>query len=135
MNRILIVDDFLEDRFFLSYSIKQSVKDASVEEFAYAEDAIEHITGNTQPEYDLIFADINMLRMDGFEFVEAYMDSLTKGQRPARIFLVSGTFDQRDIDRAEQSLVIESLLKKPVSQMMLDDLLVPKTKNGHKSSA
>ncbi|MEM9341801.1 MAG: response regulator [Pseudomonadota bacterium] len=110
-----IVDDFLEDRFFLKHALSILEKGVTVEEFAYAEEALKRVLDEAAPAFDVLFVDINMMRMDGFAFVNAYVDGMQPDRPPGRIFLVSGTFDQRDIERAETHPHVAALVSKPVS--------------------
>ncbi|WP_341367788.1 response regulator [Yoonia sp. BS5-3] len=116
---IMIVDDFLEDRFFLSHLLSSLFDNPQITEFAYAEDALDHLKTNPTAAYDLLFVDINMLRMNGFEFADTYLSLLPEGQPAGKLFLVSGTFDPNDEARAHDREGVAGFIKKPVTRETL----------------
>lgn len=123
MPKIMIIDDFLEDRFFLERLLSKYLDGLDIVEFAYGEDALAHLRGADKASYDLIFVDINMLRMNGFEFADFYLSMFTKHEKRAELVLVSGTFDPDDVALAEAHPGILGLLQKPITSEDLGELL------------
>ena len=113
--RVMIVDDFLEDRFFLNHMLSTQLDDVKIDEFSFAEDALDHLSKDETETYEYIFVDINMLRMDGFAFASAYQDRFSQSKGPAKIFLVSGSFDTGDFTRGSEHPGVFGVLKKPVT--------------------
>ena len=67
---ILIDDDEIE-HFFLDRLAKKTGKIENLIWFSYATDALDYLKTADPSEIDVIFLDINMPRMNGFEFLEA----------------------------------------------------------------
>ncbi|MEQ7800567.1 response regulator [Pedobacter sp. ASV1-7] len=72
---------------------------------------------------DLILLDIQMPDMDGFDFLELYKKLPKRFTDSCLIAMLSSTLDFGDIQRAEASLYVARLLKKPLLIADLKDLL------------
>ncbi|MBF9036783.1 response regulator [Rhodobacterales bacterium HKCCE2091] len=99
--RVLVVEDDEADRFFLRRMLKRCAPGSSVVEFAYAEEALTYLRSAGRPVFDIIFVDINMPRMDGFAFADAYDRLYPELKGGARLWIMSHSIDPRDRARAE----------------------------------
>jgi len=70
---------------------------------------------------ELIFVDINMPEMDGWEFVDKY-SALGKGTSVTKIILLTSLIDPADTQRAETISAISAFKEKPVSLEMLGEI-------------
>ncbi len=70
---------------------------------------------------ELIFVDINMPGMNGWEFIEQFSNSNldTSG---TKIILLTSLINPTDLDRANNIQAISAIKEKPVSMKMLDDI-------------
>ncbi len=123
----MIVDDSDADVYLASHFLKRSGR-------------FEHIWGITAPEdalalferYDetsvsderfppsLILLDINMPRMNGFEFLEA-LQALNLRNAPA-VVIVSSSDHENDRTRAASSPLVKDYLTKPLSRSVASEL-------------
>ena len=72
---IMLVDDNESDNFFHQLTIENSNCAEKIICFNMAKDALAYLENNQAPIYvqpDIIFLDINMPGMNGWEFLEAY---------------------------------------------------------------
>ena len=81
-------------------------------DFSNALDAISFLSHNT---VDVIFLDINMPRMNGFEFLEAAIDELGEAFTHVVIVMLTTSLDPADRARAEQFSVVRDFINKPLT--------------------
>ncbi|RKR14045.1 response regulator receiver domain-containing protein [Maribacter vaceletii] len=72
---------------------------------------------------DIIFLDINMPVMDGFQFMEEYEKIKSKLTKNIIIYMISSSVDPVDIEKATQIEDISDYLTKPIRQQQLMDIL------------
>jgi CheY-like chemotaxis protein len=90
--------------------------------FQEAERALEYLKKHArEPELlpDVIFLDINMPHMDGWEFLEAYTQIKTLLAKPITIFVVSSSINHGDITRAKSNSEVTDYLVKPINQQVI----------------
>jgi CheY-like chemotaxis protein len=72
---------------------------------------------------DVVFLDINMPVVDGWAFLEEYMQLKSRLKKPMRVYMVSSSVDSRDISRARSFEDIREYICKPVSQQKFAEIL------------
>ena len=70
---------------------------------------------------DIIFLDIRMPSMDGFEFLDHY-DKLTIAKENIKIYLLSSSLDPTDIKKSSDNKYITQLIHKPLTQKILEEI-------------
>lgn len=71
----------------------------------------------------LLFIDLNMPIMDGWDFMEEFTKSLPNDTVLPEIFIMTSSIDVRDLERAETFGLEGNYLVKPVSSEVLEGLL------------
>ena len=69
---------------------------------------------------DVIFLDLNMPIMDGWEFLDEFV-KLPIENKP-RVYIVSSSIDNQDIERAKTYDIVKDFIVKPLSDSILSDL-------------
>ncbi len=64
---------------------------------------------------DIIFLDIKMPFMDGFDFLEAFKELHLNLYLPSKIFMVSSSTNEQDIQRSKDSGIVVDCIEKPLS--------------------
>src|SRR3954454_17966921 len=94
-------------------------------EFYNGLEAIEFIKENIEDTHllpDIIFLDINMPVMDGWEFIESFKRIKNEIRKPVTIYMVSSSVDDADIDRAKNIKEISEFICKPMTIEKVNDI-------------
>lgn len=113
---VMLIDDESFDQKLYQRVITRSGLVGEVISFLYADEALAYLTSGQSKPIDVIFLDINMPRMNGFEFLEAATRSL--GEEFARIVVVMLTtsLERSDRDRAASYSVVRRFINKPLTR-------------------
>ncbi|WP_395047985.1 response regulator, partial [Flavobacterium sp.] len=80
--------------------------------------------GNKENIPDILFLDVNMPVMDGWEFLEEYL--LIKPMMPKRvvIYMVSSSVDEKDVLKAKSISALSGYLVKPISSQNIMEVIL-----------
>jgi len=120
---VLILEDSEAERFFLRRTVEKCRPGCAIAEFSYGADALEYLRKPNRPTMHSIFVDINMPRMDGFAFADAFaaLDSERRGT--AQVWLVSHSIDPLDREHAQAHPAITGFLSKAWQEEEIDRVL------------
>jgi CheY-like chemotaxis protein len=124
LKQIMLIDDNPDDNFFHIREIKKVIPDISIITKHSALDALQYLNSNPEELPGLIFLDINMPVMNGWDFLEEFRridDSLKK----IITIIMLSTFDNlNDIQKAESFENITGLIEKPLTnEKMKENIL------------
>ncbi len=106
---VLVIDDNEGDQFLCQHAINQYKDDVNITEAYDGQQALEILETLTP---DLIFLDISMPRMGGFEFLEHYQDRF--GQRQTKIVMLTSSMVEKDLIRCKAFTVVGQYVQKPL---------------------
>ncbi len=115
IKRLLLIDDADIEQKLYRRMLERSQMVEEVESFFYADEALEYLKSNRSAEIDVIFLDINMPRMNGFEFLEAAIDELGDAFTQVVIVMLTTSLDPADRKRAEKFSVVRDFINKPLT--------------------
>lgn len=124
--KVMIIDDNELDLYIAAKLITNNNFSKYVLEHSSASAALEYLAENqenTDVLPQIIFVDIYMPLMDGFEFLENYKLLSPTLTDHCKIIMVSSTIDDRDIFRAKQDQSISLFAVKPITKSVFDDIL------------
>lgn len=110
----LVVEDSAEDRFFLRRALKSAFPSCECHECAYATEALEYLATADSAGIDVIFVDINLPRMGGFEFADIYEQRYPELRSRVRLYIMSSSINPEDRLRAERHPAVSGFFEKPL---------------------
>ncbi len=122
----IVIDDSKLDRFIVEKMINTTGKSDQVTTFGDAREALNFImSGSYQPapKKTVIIVDIQMPFMNGFEFVEAFETLKEEVTGNYKIFILSSTINQSDLNRVSNYTTVKQLLNKPLTIKTLTQML------------
>ena len=85
-------------------------------------DAIENSFSSNFKVPEILFLDIQMPRIDGWEFLKALKEKIGENQSLIRIFIVSSSVMDSDMAKAMSFPQVENYLTKPLTRDMMDSV-------------
>ncbi|GAB5520080.1 MAG: response regulator [Rhodothermales bacterium] len=114
LKRVVLIDDSAADLFLNRLVLEELSWIEHIDAYTYADEALAALTAPDAPDVDLILLDVNMPRMNGFEFAEAYEAAVPPDAAPVILMLSTSTHPE-DIHRAKQLDCIRDYLTKPLA--------------------
>ncbi len=118
IDRICIVDDDS----ILVYGMKLMMNEVDfceeVLEYSNGLDAIEglaSIVNDGEPLPSIIFLDLNMPIMDGWEFLDEFIKTPNYNLDNVSIYIISSSVDPRDREKANEYEIVKGYILKPVT--------------------
>ncbi len=122
MKHILLIDDNEIDNYINKLIVTKSKKADLITIMNSGLDAIEYLTNLInieQPFPEVIFLDIHMPEMDGFEFLEEYAKFPEKAKEKSSINMLTSSNNPDDIKRANDSQYVNYYFDKPLTVEIL----------------
>jgi len=117
---VLIVEDNPIDVFINTRVIEQTGIAGKVIVQASAANALLYIKSTAVEELPkLIFLDIRMPDMDGFEFLEIFETLSAEIQEASRIVILSSSLSPYDLERSQNSRLVMAFIPKPLTREKL----------------
>jgi len=113
---IMLVDDNPDDNFIHERAIKKINSESIVIVKNSGVEALDYLKTRMLPPSDLIFLDINMPEMNGWEFLEQYSKLDKDLQSQAIIVMLTTSDNSDDAERAKASSSVTYFITKPLTQ-------------------
>ncbi|WP_242920035.1 response regulator [Pontibacter liquoris] len=124
VRKVLIIDDDEINNFVCESIIRSHRFAEEVVSFERAEDALSFLKRSAQLKAeafpDLIFLDINMPGMDGWNFLDEYRELPEPLTKHCSLFMLSSAVDRKDVQYARSHQDVKEFFSKPLSPEILD---------------
>ncbi|SFD63282.1 Response regulator receiver domain-containing protein [Chitinophaga sp. CF118] len=123
LNCIMLVDDSSDDNFFHEREIKKSDLATIVITKNSGKTALEYLKSKKDPRSDLIFLDINMPGMNGWEFLNEYNQLDKELQSQAIIIMLTTSDNSDDLERVKMWKIVSHYITKPLTKETMKDII------------
>lgn len=122
LRSILLIDDDEPTNFFSSLIIEDADCAENIQVAESGQTALGLLNDDHIPSPDLIFLDINMPAMDGWEFLERYRQ-LPKGPQ-SKIIMLTTSLNPDDREKASKIKEVSGFETKPLTPEIIDRVLL-----------
>lgn len=122
---VMVVDDNEIDRYVAENVIRKTRFSEKVVSAESAMDALTYIEEHQEDTSELpevIFLDINMPEMSGFDFLKRYENLPDTVKKNCIIMMLTTSLDTTDKETAKENKYVSAFLNKPLSKDKLDSL-------------
>ncbi|MFN0050401.1 MAG: response regulator [Cytophagales bacterium] len=123
---IMIIDDEPVNNFICRRTIEHFDPNIEVIEFEKAKDALTYFEGQSKKKEqklpDILFLDLNMPMMDGWQFLEQYKNLMPYFNNDIDLFLLTSSSFEGDLKRARSFPVISYYITKPLTIGVLEKI-------------
>lgn len=123
LNSILLVDDDEDDNYFHQITINEM---NIVNQIAIATNGIEaiaYLKKENQTPPDIIFLDLNMPKMNGWEFLDQYKYLSLAQKSKVLILILSTSANPDDVKKAKEIQEVTGFETKPLTKELLTKIL------------
>lgn len=124
LDLVLLIDDDDVVNILNTIMLRQTGQVESILAIQSAEKALETLsTFQSENKWPaLIFVDINMPGMDGWEFIDQFRENFSPYKQKCVICLLSSSLDPRDKQKATQSDMVDLYASKPLTKEVVHTL-------------
>jgi two-component system, chemotaxis family, chemotaxis protein CheY len=122
---ICLIDDDRIYQFTAKKTLESTGLTGQIQAFINGKEALEYFQNNTNSSFlpHIIFLDINMPILDGWQFLEGFKPIYASMPQPPIIYLLSSSVDEYDTKRAKEYDMIKDYLIKPINKEKFTQLL------------
>jgi len=133
VNKLMIVDDDELSNYITGKIVEHSGLAEKADSFYSAKAALKYLKSNSsmlQGDYpDLIFLDLNLYDMKGWDFLSEYIKLKDSYRRKITLFLLTNSIAEKDREQAKHFPCIKGYLQKPLTMGMIQEIELYLTKN------
>jgi CheY-like chemotaxis protein len=120
----IIIDDSQIDIFIATKMIQNAIDEPIIQSFIYATEALESIKNTSANTIQtIVFVDINMPLMNGFEFMAEFEKLPIEIQNLYIPYFLTSSINESDISKAKTFITAKDYINKPLTQQSIQNLL------------
>lgn len=123
LNCILLVDDDDDDNYFHQIIINEMNIVNKIDVVKNGLEALEYLEKENQSPPDIIFLDINMPKMNGWEFLDQYKHLSAEQKSMVLIVILTTSANPDDLKKAKELEVVTGYTTKPLTEELLKEIL------------
>jgi CheY-like chemotaxis protein len=119
---IMLIDDDIATNYYHGIIIRDSGIDAKVETFTYVRNALDALTANWETSKklpDIVFLDINMPGMTGWDFLDEFDKLPNELKSEISIFILTTSENPADHEKGVNNPYIKKFMIKPLTEETL----------------
>lgn len=120
---VMLIDDEKMDQMIYERVLRRFGKVGWIGCFSTATEALEHLRDPKRVQPDVIFLDINMPRLSGFDFLDLAIAEFGTDFTNLVVFMLTTSLDPKDKERAESYDVVKEFVSKPLTKERLEELM------------
>ncbi|MEM9812734.1 MAG: response regulator [Pseudomonadota bacterium] len=122
IGRLMVVDDNAIDQRLYRRIVERSGRVDDMISCLSGQEALDHLNEEGSGPVDVILLDINMPRMNGFEFLEVATERLGPDFASMVIIMLTTSLDPGDVVRAQRFGAVRDLFHKPLTSTHIDQI-------------
>lgn len=120
---LVLVDDNQIDHMIYRRIAERSKLVRDIRSFYYAEEALDFLRQPDRPEVDVVLLDINMPRMNGFDFLQSATEELGESFAKLVVVMLTTSLDAADQTRAAGYQAVKGYFNKPLTVEHIQELV------------
>lgn len=114
MKKILFIDDDEINNFIVNSKLKEQIPELETMFLESAQSGLDYLAENSEDPPRLIFLDVKMPGMDGFDFLDEYHKRMYHETFPTRIYMLSSSVKASDQEKSKDYSSVEGFISKPM---------------------
>jgi len=118
--KVMLLDDDEVNNFICSSIIQKSIPESRVISFLNGKQGLDYLESllgkNDYNLPDLIFVDINMPVMNGWEFLDRYKKIANRFSKKIVLMMLTASISDKDVKKAKTYDIVDDYISKPLKQ-------------------
>jgi CheY-like chemotaxis protein len=121
--KIMLIDDNKLDNYYNQKVLNRFDPELKLVVHDSAQEALDDLLANNKEFPDYIFLDINMPGVNGWDFINIYIEKMIPNGKVTNLVLLTTSENPEDMEKAKSLKVVNSYISKPLNQEILKTLI------------